>query len=64
MRCSEGDPSGQSNWTSDWRSNSTPNNTIVIRGLAQHITENDVSLSKSQYTYVLVMFLLCYLVLT
>jgi hypothetical protein len=30
----------------------TPNNTIMIRGLAQHITENDVSVCKSKVDYI------------
>jgi len=55
---SEFDPSG--NWGSDSRwentnyKDQTPNNTIVIRGLAQHISENDVStlIARSLLRYV------------
>lgn len=31
-----------------------PNNTIMIRGLAQHITENDVSKQQFYFYYILI----------
>lgn len=33
------------NLDGDIYKNQTPNNTLMIRGLAQHITENDVSIN-------------------